>query len=324
MASRKKSSLPTPQEVDLAHRDAAIAIAKSMTRHDKYLQQISDDLANSALKELARAMSREHIHNPDAFMSWKIRNLMYDQLRQRKAEISRLHLWNEEMMAGRGKRIGDFVDTRNHWFGNRGLSLNIITREEEYTAALQAFAMIHIMPLDDDRAILKSRFYQPEMSISDIARQHGDRTPAAMANYLRKLLGTQDTPGALSPARDAIEMLSPTTGTAFCREICFLDDKSLVSDPIGAAIAHFEIASTYSQAHQERAATGIAHLRWIQRNQPTNRGLPNKILNRLIRAACFYVVETNDARHDEYDDLGLHDDVNVVAAVQRAVHKYHN
>jgi len=324
MAAPKKSSLPSSQEVLRAHRDAAIAIARSMTRHDNYLQHISDDLANIALKELARAMSRELIHNPDAFMSWKIRNLMYDHSRQRKAEISRLHLWNEEMMAGRGRRIGDFVDTRNHWFGHRGLSLDVITREEEYTAALQAFAMIHIMPTEDDRAILKSRFYQPEMSMSDIARQHGDRTPAAMANYLRKLLGTQDTPGALSPVRDVIEMLSPATGTAFCREIAFLDDKALVSDPIGAAIAHFEIASTYSPAHRERAATGIAHLRWLQRHQPSQRGLPNKILHRLIRAACFYVVETNDARHDQYDDLGLHDDVNVVAGVQKVVRTYRN
>jgi hypothetical protein len=180
------------------------------------------------------------------------------------------------------------------------------------------------MPDNSDREILRTRFYEIDKSISDIARAHGDRTPASMANYLRKLLGDQDTPGALSSVRDVVGELSLATASAFCDEIVFLDEKALVSDPIGAAIAHFEIASTYSPAHQERAATGIAHLRWIQRNQPSNRGLPNKILNRLIRAACFYVAETNDARHDQYDDLGLHDDVSVVAAVQRAVRKYRN
>jgi hypothetical protein len=324
MASRKITSTPTNEEILHTYKPVAIRLAKRLTSGDAYLRQVSDDIANHALLSLAHEMTRQEIRSPEGFMSWKMKNLRFDFLRQRNGEISRLIVWNEEAMAVRGKRLGDDVDTRHHWFNSRGLSADIISKEEEQMANFQALAMTEIMPDDEDREILRMRFYDIDKSISDIARQHGNRTPASMANHLRKLLGSQDTPGALTSIRDAVGELSLATATAFCREITFLDGKSLVSDPIGAAIAHFEIASTYSPAHQERAATGIAHLRWIQRNQPSNRGLPNKILNRLIRAACFYVVETNDARHDEYDDLGLHDDVSVVAAVQRAVRKYRN
>ena len=324
MASRKITSNPSAEEILRTYKDVAIQIAHRLTSNDSYLNQVSDDIANKALVELARKMSVETVDNPPGFMTWKMRKLKLDYLRQRKGEISRLVLWNEEAMAVHGNRLGDIVDIRRHWFNSRGLSADIISKEEEEMANFQALAMAEIMPDNSDREMLRTRFYETEMSISDIARAHGDRTPASMANYLRKLLGSLAEPGALSSVRSVISELSLATASAFCDEIVFLDEKALVSDPIGAAIAHFEIASTYSPAHQERAATGIAHLRWIQRNQPTNRGLPNKILNRLIRAACFYVVETNDARHDEYDDLGLHDDVNVVAAVQRAVHKYHN
>jgi|694.fasta_scaffold12303_8 hypothetical protein len=324
MASRKITRTPSAEEILDTYKPVAIRLAAGMTSNDSYLSHVSDDIANRALMELARKMARETVDNPAAYMMWKMKRLKLDYLRQRKGEISRLILWEEEAAAVRGKRLGDDVDTRRHWFNSRGLSADIISKEEEQMANFQALAMTEIMPDDEDREILRMRFYEIDKSISDIARQHGNRTPASMANHLRKLLGSQDTPGALTSVRDAVGELSLATAMAFCREITFLDGKSLVSDPIGAAIAHFEIASTYSPAHQERAATGIAHLRWIQRNQPSNRGLPNKILNRLIRAACFYVVETNDARHDEYDDLGLHDDVSVVAAVQRAVRKYRN
>ena len=324
MASRRITGTPSAEEILDTYKPVAIRLAAGVTSNDSYLSHVSDDIANRALMELARKMARETVANPAAYMMWKMKRLKLDYLRQRKGEISRLVVWNEEAMAVHGKRLGDIVDTRRHWFNSRGLSADIISKEEEEMANFQALAMTEIMPDNSDREILRTRFYKIDKSISDIARAHGDRTPASMANYLRKLLGDQDTPGALSSVRDVVGELSLATASAFCDEIVFLDEKALVSDPIGAAIAHFEIASTYSPAHQERAATGIAHLRWIQRNQPTNRGLSNKILNRLIRAACFYVVETNDARHDEYDDLGLHDDVNVVAAVQRMVHKYRN
>lgn len=324
MASRKITTTPSTEEILRIYKPVAIRIAQRLTSNDSYLNHVSDDIANKALVALAQKMSVETVDNPPGFMTWKMRKLKLDYLRQRKGEISRLVVWNEEAMAAHAKRLGDIVDTRRHWFNSRGLSVDIISQEEEQMANFQALAMTEIMPDDADREILRTRFYETEMSISDIARAYGDRTPASMANYLRKLLGSLTDPGALTPVRDVVGELSLATASAFCNEIIFLDEKPLVSDPIGAAIAHFEIAGTYSPAHQERAATGVAHLRWIQRNQPSNRGLPNKILNRLIRAACFYVVETNDARHDQYDDLGLHDDVSVVAAVQRAVHKYRN
>lgn len=299
---------------DLAHR-----LARNLTKGDKYLGQVADDIANRALNELARRLAHEAVENPGAFMMWKMKNLKWDYLRQRKSEMDRLVVWHDEVQAVRGKRLADVVDTRRQWFNTRGLSLDVISREEQQMADLQALAMAEIVPDPIDREVLRARFYNPDLSISDIAREFTDRSPTSLANHLRKLLGTIDEPGALTPVQQVVGAQQVATARAFCNEIVFLDDKDAVSNPIAAAIAHLEIAGTHSAAHRKRAAIGIGHLRWIEKNQPSNRGMPNKVLNRLIRAACFYVIETNDARHDEYDDLGLHDDVSVVAAVQQAV-----
>jgi hypothetical protein len=306
------------------HKDLAHRLARNLTKGDKYLGQVADDIANRALIELARRLAKENVENPGAFMMWKMKNLKWDYLRQRKSEMDRLMVWNDELQAARGKRLADVVDTRRQWLNTRGLSLEVISREEQQMADLQALAMAEIVPNAIDREVLRARFYDPDLSISDIAREFTDRSPTSLANHLRKLLGTIDEPGALTPVQDVVGGLSLATARALCNEIVFLDDKDAVSNPIPVAIAHFEIAGTYSPAHRERAAVGIGHLRWIERNQPSNRGMPNKVLNRLIRAACFYVIEPNDARHDEYDDLGLHDDVKVVAAVQQAVRDNRN
>ena len=49
-----------------------------------------------------------------------------------------------------------------------------------------------------------------------------------------------------------------------------------------------------------------------------NGGLINKHLNRLVKTACFYVIEVRDAKKDDLPN-GLRDDVSVLTAVYQAV-----
>lgn len=325
MVSRKAFSSHIPAEVDLQTLEVKVLkISKGLCRSDDYLRQISDDLGAQALQYFESKSRVMKIDNPEAFITWKLKKLIVDAIRQRKSEESRITIWREELAAVRGQRVGEEVDPRNCWLNNRGLSLDVITQEEEEMADLQASTMAAILPNEEDRLIVRARFYDEDLSISDLARKFGGRSPASMANYLRKLLGTESEPGALSPVRDVLAELSLATARAFSNEVITLDEKSRVSDPLNAAMTYLELAGTKSPSHRERATVGLAHLRWIERSLPSQRGLRNKILHRLIRAACFYVIEVNDARHDEYDDLGLHDDVSVIAAVQQVVRKYRN
>lgn len=307
-----------------ALEEKVLRISKRLCRSDEYLRQISDDLGAQALQYFETKSRTMKIDNPEAFITWKLKKLIVDAIRQRKSEESRMTVWQEELAAVRGQRVGEEVDPRNCWLNNRGLSLNVITQEEKEMADLQASTMAAILPNEEDRLIVRARFYNEDLSISDLARKFGGRSPASMANYLRKLLGTESEPGALSSVRDMMAELSLATAKAFSNEVITLDDKNRVSDPLNAAMTYLEIAGAKSPSHLERANVGLAHLRWIQRNLPSQRGLSNKILHRLIRAACFYVIEVNDARHDEHHDLGLHDDVSVIAAVQRVVREYKN
>lgn len=307
---------------DRDHHAEALRIARSLTRHDQYLKRLVDEFANKALHELKKKMVREVVDNPAAFMQWKIKRLMFDAIRRRDVEISHLNMWAEEMQAARGKRVDDHVDTRRHFFHNRGLSLNIIKKEEQQMANLQAAAIVAIMPDPADREILADRFYEPNMSISDIARKHGGRSPSSLANHLKKILGTEDSPGAIQPVNIVMKELSIATATAFLREITRLDEASVVTDPFGGAISYLELASTYSTAHKRAATVGIARLRWLESHMPSQRGLQNKILGQLVRAACLYVIEPNDARHDEQSDVGLHDDVKVLQAVHAVVAEF--
>jgi DNA-binding transcriptional ArsR family regulator len=324
--TRKSSGAPSrpTRDRDRDYSNEAVRIARNLTRHDPYLRLFADDFANKALLELKKAMATEDIKNPAAFMQWKIKKLMFSAIRKRKAEVSRLNMWQEEMQAVRGKRIDDHVDTRRHFFSKRGLTLDIISKEEQQMANLKAAAIVAIMPDPADREILADRFYQPDMSISDIARKHGGRSPSSLANHLKKILGTDRTPGAIAPVNKMMDGLSLATATAYLREISRLEEASVVTDPFAGAISYLELASTYSSAHKRSATVGIARLRWLQANMPSQRGLQNKILARLVRAACLYVIEPNDARHDERSDIGLHDDVKVLEEVHRVVAKYAN
>lgn len=316
------TSTRTTRGRDRDHHAEALRIARSLTRHDQYLRRQVDEFANKALLELKKKMAREVVDNPGAFMQWKIKRLMFDAIRHRNVEISHLNMWAEEMQAARGKRVDDHVDTRRHFFHNRGLSLNIIEKEEQQMANLKAAAIVAIMPDPSDREILADRFYEPNMSISDIARKHGGRSPSSLANHLKKILGTEDSPGAIQPVNIVMEELSIATATAFLREVSRLDEASVVTDPFAGAISYLELASTYSSAHKRAATVGIARLRWLESHLPSQRGLQNKLLRQMVRAACLYVIEPNDARHDERSDVGLHDDVKVLQAVHAVVAKF--
>jgi DNA-directed RNA polymerase specialized sigma24 family protein len=75
-------------------RDIAFRLGRRLTSKDDYLNQISDDIAAKAFEELLKAFTRTTINNPEAFMTWKMKKLIADALRQRKAEVSRLQIWN--------------------------------------------------------------------------------------------------------------------------------------------------------------------------------------------------------------------------------------
>lgn len=317
------SSLPVPPAEAERLRKLSIQLATRVAGRDEYLRQHVDDIAAKAFEGLIKQMGTKEIHNPEAFMVWKLRNLRYDYFRRRTSENHRLQMWDEEMTLARGKpQVADASDTKRFWLNQRGLSADIISKEERAMASLQAVAMCQILPDPDDRAILSDRFFAPHLSISDIARTHGGRSPASMANHMKKLLGTQDEPGYVTPVREVVGSLQMGTAKAFCREISSLDDYAMVSDPLGGAIHYLERMSGISRLHDERARMGISRLQWIERNLPSHRGMGNKVLHRLVRAACFYVVEENDARPDRLNDMGLHDDVQVVHAVQEALRRH--
>lgn len=323
MTKRPTRRGETPDHVQRADIDAAIRITRQQIRKfpNRELEKRVDDIAGKALKELHRAMGRTEIFNHEGFMSWKIRNLIFDALRKRKTEEAHLRVLANEVEVVRGKRLNDDYGQNNGRFSMRGLTADIISREEQEMVNLIGLAMIEIMPDLVDRQILNDRFSDRFTTITDLASKYG-KTPNSMANHLKKILGSENESGAVTPVQIVLHELSNRTAVEFVREITRLDATETISNPISAAIAHLDLASTRSRAHQQQAAKATAHLRWLEANMPSNRGLPNKILNRLIRAACFYVIEPNDARHDSYSEVGLHDDVAVVKAVQRVVRQF--
>lgn len=311
------------EKVTEENRQSAIRIAQRATARykDLGLHNQADDIAAKALKELHRASTREEILNPEAFLTWKIKLLVLDELRKQTVQQKRLQVWANEMEAVKGKRLHDEYDYRAGRIPLHGLSIDFISREEQEFANLAASAMWQIMTDEDDRLILRSRFAGDYETITELAHKF-DKSPVALANYLKKLLGSENEPGALTSVSFVIRQLSLRTGHGFVKEIQRLPETAVVSSPMDGAISYLELVGTSSRLHQQQAAKGLAHLRWLQANRPSNRGLPNKILNRLIQAACLYVMEPHDAMPDQWSDKGLHDDVAVLKAVQKAVAKF--
>lgn len=303
--------------------EVAQRIAKRATARyqDLGLHNQADDIAAKAFKELHRAMAKEEILNQEAFLTWKIKKLVLDAFRQYSARDKRLQIWASEIEALKGQRLHDEYDYRAGRIPLHGLSIDFISQEEQAMVDLIAMAMWQIMPDLDDQKILRQRFYGEFETITELANEVG-KSPSSMANYLKKLLGSEEEIGALSSVSHVLQQLSQRTGAKFVREIGRLGETSVVSNPIEGAIAYLELMSTNSRLHQQQAAKGLAHLRWLRANKPSNRGMANKILHRLIHAACLYVMEPNDAKPDHWVDTGLHDDVAVLKAVQKAVAKF--
>ncbi len=232
-----------------------IAVRLTARYQDLGLQNQADDIAIKALKDLDRVMAREEIRNPEAFLTWKIKNLVLDSLRQYKARDKRLQVWASEIEALKGQRLHDEYDHRAGRIPLHGLSIDFIAQEEQELVNLIASAMWQIMPDADDQILLRQRFFGTHETITELAHEFG-KSPTALANYLKKMLGTDKESGALSSVSFVFKQLSLRTGQKFLREIARLDETSVVSNPTEGAIAYLEMMSTSSRAHQQQAAKG--------------------------------------------------------------------
>jgi hypothetical protein len=205
----------------------------------------------------------------------------------------------------------------------RGLSLEIISKEQDQLHSLQATAMISVLPEGEEKSVLEYRFFESDgLSLAQLGKKFGGRSATAMANFLAKIVGTANSSGAVEPAAIVVGKLQMKTAEAFVKVLQNYDDLDLLSSPIQTAIGHLEFAAHYSEDHRQQSILGIARLRYLERHMPNARGLSNKVLIRLINAACFYVLEVNDGRHDRQDGRGLQDDVAVLKAVSDVVRRY--
>jgi hypothetical protein len=109
---------------------------------------------------------------------------------------------------------------------------------------------------------------------------------------------------------------------AFVKVLQNFDEQDVLSDPIAGAISHLEFASKNSEDHRQLTVLGIARLNWLRKRNISGRGLTNKLLQRLVKAACFYVHEVNDARHDTFDARGLSDDIKVLEVIFEVVQEF--
>jgi hypothetical protein len=260
-----------------------------------------DDLAAHAVKKLMGQQAKEEVLNHEAFMSRVIRNRIND-------------LGRHAIVVGKfvqHKRGGSEVLTN---------SRPIIQREENRYNSLKAAGALAILTKDIDRAIMQDRFSPPGLTITELARLH-NQTPNSMANYLQKMLGGNNRVGSLEAVFQVIGELSLPTADVFVRILQEFDNRNRVTDPISAAIGQLEYVGGISEEHQQWVKLGISRLKWFGRHEINNRGQINKHLNRLVTAACFYVIEVRDAKNDE-EPAGLRDDVSVLAAVYRAVRDF--
>ena len=257
-----------------------------------------DDLATFAVKKLMLQKLREEILNDNAFMGRVIINRINDLGRHAKV-------------------VERFVQQ------NRGAteimtnSKPILLREQNRYNSLKAAGALAILSNADDKAIMQDRFFTPDISITELGELH-NKSANVMSNYLKKMLGGNNQAGALEPVLQVIGDLPLQTADAFVRILQEFDKRDRVTDPIIAAIGQLEYVSAISEEHLGWATMGIARLKWLGRHEISNRGLINKHLNRLVKTACFYVIEVRDAKKDDLPN-GLRDDVSVLTAVYQAV-----
>jgi hypothetical protein len=300
--------------------DPAVQIARQRIGRRAWLAHSADDLASYALEKLVGAMQRMQIDNPEGFISAVIRNRIIDLAISRDAEAERLVLAQDELPVQKmGGRASAPVEVRRRGGPVRGLSLEVIAREDREIVALRAAAIVAVMPTEDERRIIADRIYaDPPMSITELARKHG-KIPQVMANYLTRVIGSDEQPGGIEPVRTVLEALSVRTATAFVRILVGDDDTGGVSDPFAGAVSHLELCASRSPMLERDANEALARLRWMKNHLPSQRGLTNKVLRRLTLAACIYVIDVHDAVNDERNANGLKDDIAVLKAVSDAL-----
>ena len=326
MTATQRRELKALQEI--AGQIVALAV-----RRDSWLQMYADDLKSLAVTDLMKANERRAkqkltvLENPAGYMTRVVQHRVTDLARHREVQNRQLRLLADELPAGvriqgvdeRGSSSDVFPRNNDFW----GLSLQVISKEEDHLHSLQAQAMIHVLTDKGDKALLTDRFFsESQMTLAQLGKKHGGRSATAMANHLAKIVGTANAAGAVEPAAIVVGKLPMKTADAFVRILQNFDELDLLSDPITTAIGHLEFAAQYSEAHRQQSILGVARLRSLARHLPSNRGLSNKVLGRLVKAACFYVLEVNDGRHDRQDPRGLSDDVAVVKAVSEVVRSY--
>ena len=334
MASPTDDKMTNAQRRDLkALQDIAGQIVDGVLRRERWLVMYADDLKSLAVTELMKANERRAkqkltaLENPAGYMTRVVQHRVTDLARHREVQNRQLRLLADELPAGvriqgvddRG-RSSDVFPRNNDL---RGLSLQVISKEEDHLHSLQAQAMIHVLTDEGDKDLLTDRFFsESQMTLAQLGKKHGGRSATAMANHLAKIVGTANAAGAVEPAAIVVGKLPMKTADAFVKILQNFDELDLLSDPITTAIGHLEFAAQYSEAHRQQSILGVARLRSLARHIPNNRGLTNKVLGRLVKAACFYVLEVNDGRHDRQDSRGLSDDVAVVKAVSEVLRSY--
>jgi DNA-directed RNA polymerase specialized sigma24 family protein len=334
MASSSKRVFTAQEEREAEQfSQSASKIVQTFVRREPWLNLHAGDLQAIAVQDLLAANTRrikqklDPIENPAGYMTRVMKNRITDLARRREVQFRQLQLLAHELPPGvriqgvdRGGESAE-VFPRNAQL--RGLSLQIISKEDNQLHSLQAAAMISVLPEGEERLVLTDRFFNgDELSLAQLGKRFGGRSATAMANYLAKIVGTANSSGAVEPAAIVVGQLQMKTADAFVKVLQNYDDLDLLSSPIQTAIGHLEFAAHYSEDHRQQSILGIARLRYLERHMPNARGLSNKVLIRLINAACFYVLEVNDGRHDRQDGRGLQDDVAVLKAVSDVVRRY--
>jgi hypothetical protein len=334
MASSSKRVFTAQEEREAEQFSrSASKIVQTYVRREPWLNLHAGDLQAIAVQDLLAANARrikqklDPIENPAGYMTRVMKNRITDLARRREVQNRQLKLFADELPAGvrvQGiNRGGESAEVFPRNAQLRGLSLQIISKEDNQLHSLQATAMISVLPEGEERLVLTDRCFDgDELSLAQRGKKFGGRSATAMANYLAKIVGTANSSGAVEPAAIVVGQLQMKTADSFVKVLQNFDDLDLLSDPIQTAIGHLEFAAHYSEDHRQQSILGIARLRYLERHMPNSRGLSNKVLIRLIRAACFYVLEVNDGRHDRQDGRGLQDDVAVLKAVSDVVRRY--
>jgi DNA-directed RNA polymerase specialized sigma24 family protein len=334
MASSSKRVFTAQEEREAEQLSrSASKIVQTFVRSEPWLNLHAGDLQAIAVQDLLAANARrikqklDPIENPAGYMTRVMKNRIIDLGRRREVQYRQLRLLAHELPPGvRIQGVNHGAESTEVFPRNaqtRGLSLEIISKEQDQLHSLQATAMISVLPEGEEKSVLEYRFFESDgLSLAQMGKKFGGRSATAMANFLAKIVGTANSSGAVEPAAIVVGQLQMKTAEAFVKVLQNYDDLDLLSSPIQTAIGHLEFASHYSEDHRQQSILGIARLRYLERHMPNARGLSNKVLIRLINAACFYVLEVNDGRHDRQDGRGLQDDVAVLKAVSDVVRRY--